>query len=125
MYDLTPAEDALAQAAPRTDLGDDALIALAAIPTSGVQTRLAETAINANYPAPMRATAASLTAAHIRRHHSTLSDDLRKQLVDAWINETDPTVRAALAGAIGAQGPSTDGLQTLLRDSSPAVTPNP
>ena len=125
VYDLAPAEDALAQAVPRADQGDDALIALAAIPTSGVQTRLAEAALNTNYPAPKRALAASLTAAHIRRHQSTLSHDLRKQLVTAWNAEQDPTVRAALASAVGVQGPNAEGLPSLLKNSTPANTPNP
>jgi hypothetical protein len=125
VYDLTPATDALAQAAPRTDLGDDALIALGAIPTAEVQIRLAEASINANYPAPKRAVAASLVAAHIRRHQSQLSDEVKKQLVDAWNAETDPALRAALASAIGVQGPNTEGLSTLLKNSSPATAPNP
>ncbi len=125
VYDLAPAEDALAQAAPRSDLGDDALIALGAIPTAGVQSRLAGAAINATFPAPKRALAASLVAAHIRRHQSLLSDDVRKQLVDAWNVEPDPALRAALAGAVGVQGPNTDGLTGLLRNSAPAAVPNP
>ena len=125
VYDLSPAEDALAQAAPRSDLGDDALIAMAAIPTATVQTRLAEAAVNLSDTPRIRATAAMLTAAHIRRHQSLLSDDLRTQLVDTWNNETDPAVRSALASAIGVQGPNEQGLPTLLKNSSPAVTPNP
>jgi hypothetical protein len=125
VYDLTPAEDALVQAVPRTDQGDDAIIALAAIPTAGVQTRLAEASINASYPAPKRAVAASLTAAHIRRHQSQLSDDLRKQLVAAWNAETGPEVRAALASVVGVQGPNAQGLPTLLKNSAPASAPNP
>ncbi len=125
VYDLAPAEDSLAQAVPRTDLGDDALIALAAIPTASVQIRLAEAAINPSYTAPQRAAAATLTAAHIRRHQSLLSDDLRKKLVDGWNAEADPAVRAALAGVVGAQGPKEQGLPTLLKNSAPAATPNP
>ncbi len=125
VYDLTPAEDALAQALARTDLGDDALIAISAIPTAGVQIRLAEAALNSSYPAPKRTVAASLTAAHIRRHQSQLSDDLRKQLVAAWNAETDPAVRAALASVVGVQGPNAQGLPTLLKSSAPATAPNP
>lgn len=125
VYDLSLAEDALVVAAPRTDQGDDALIALGAIPNAGVQTRLAEAAINGNYPAPKRALAAALTAAHIRRHQSLLSDDLRLQLATAWNNEADPAVRAALASVVGTQGPNAQGVPTLLKSSPPAVTPNP
>ncbi len=125
VYDLTPAEDSLAQALPRTDLGDDALIAIAAIPTAGVQIRLAEAALNSNYPAAKRAVAASLTAAHIRRHQSLLSDGLRKKLVEGWNTETDPVVRAALASVVGVQGPNAEGLPTLLKNSAPATAPNP
>ena len=125
MYDLSPAEDSLSQAAAQTDLGDDALIALAAIPTASVQSRLAEAAINPSYEAPKRAQAATLTAAHIRRHQSLLPDELRKQLVEAWNGETDPAVRAALGSVIGVQGPNEQGLPTLLMNSVPATAPNP
>ncbi len=125
VYDLTPAEDALVIAAPRTDQGDDALIALGAIPTAGVQIRLAEAALNSNYPAPKRALAASLTAAHIRRHQSLLSDDLRMQLVTVWNHEADPAVRSALGSVVGVQGPNAQGVPTLLKSSAPAMTPNP
>ena len=125
VYDLASAEDALAQALPRTDLGEDALIALAAIPTAAVQTRLAEAAVNSNFPAAKRAVAAQLTAAHIRRHQSTLSEEMRKQLVAAWSAETDLAVRAALASVVGVQGPHAEGLPTLLKNSAPAKTPNP
>ncbi len=125
VYDLAPAESSLVQALPQTDLGDDVLIALSAIPNAGVQTRLAEAAINTNYPAPKRALAATLTAAHIRRHQSTLSEDLRKQLVAAWNGEQDLAVRAALASVVGVQGPNSEGLSTLLKSSAPATTPNP
>ena len=125
VYDLTPAENALVQAAPREDLGDDALIALGAIPTAGVQNRLAEAAMNANYPVSKRVLAGSLVAAHIRRHQSTLSDDVRNQLVTAWDAETDPALRAALASSIGAQGPNSQGLPNWLQNSAPAVIPNP
>ncbi len=125
VYDLTPAEDALVIAAPRTDQGDDALIALGAIPTASVQTRLAEASINSNYPAPKRALAASLTAKHIRRHQSLLSDDLRMQLATAWNSEADPAVRSALGSVVGVQGPNAQGVPTLLKSSTPALTPNP
>ena len=125
VYDLAPAEDALLQAVPRTDLGDDALIAIAAIPTSQVQSNLAEAAINPSYDAPKRAKAASLTAAHVRQHQSLLSDGLRQQLAQAWNAETDPAVRAALASVVGVQGPNEQGLPTLLKNAAPAMTPNP
>ena len=124
IYDLTPAEDALVIAAPRTDQGHDALIALGAIPTAGVQTRLAEAALNSNYAAPKRALAATLTAAHIRRHQSLLSDDLRMKLATAWNNEADPAVRSALGSVVGVQGPNAQGVPALLKSSSPAITPN-
>ena len=125
VYDLGPAEAALAQAAPRTDLGDDAWIALAAIPTAAAQSQLAEASINPSFDAPVRATAANLAAEHIRRHQSLLSDDLRKKLVETWNAETEPAVRAALAGVIGVQGPNEQGLPTLLKNASPAAAPNP
>ena len=101
------------------------MVAMAVIPTRDVQVRLAEIAANPNETPERRALAGQLTSAHIRRHQSLLSDDLRKQIVEIAVNETDPAVRNALAGIVGAQGPNPEGLSKLLQLASPATAPNP
>ncbi|MFO1006789.1 MAG: hypothetical protein U0929_12585 [Planctomycetaceae bacterium] len=125
VYDLSPAEESLYVAVSRADIGVDAITAMAVIPTASVQTHLAEAAVNSGYDAGLRIAAANLVAAHIRRHQSLLSDDLRKQLVETWNNEADPAVRAALSNAVGVQGPNEEGLPSLLKNSSTAAEPNP
>ncbi len=125
IYDLAPAADALIQAIARTDVGTDALVALAAIPTAEVQKRLADIALTAGEAPERRALAANLTAAHIRRHQSQLSDDQRTQIAEAAISEAEPTVRVALAAIAGVQGPSSTGVSTLLLNAAAAKTPNP
>ncbi len=125
VYELTPAEEPLKLAISRPEVGLDAVIALAAVPTATAQNHLVEAAVNPTYDAPLRAQAANQAAAHIRRHQSQLSDDLRKQLVESWSQEADPAVRTALASVIGVQGPNEEGLPKLLKNASPAATPNP
>lgn len=125
IYDLAPATDALIQAIARTDVGTDALVALATVPTADVQKRLAELALTAGDAPERRALAANLTAAHIRRHQSLLSDDQRTQIAEAAISEAEPTVRVALAGIAGVQGPSSTRVSSLLLNASAAKTPNP
>jgi hypothetical protein len=125
IYDLTVATDALIQAVARPDVGTDALIALATIPTGDVQKRLADIALTAGDSPERRSLAANLTAAHIRRHQCQLSDDQRKQIVEAGLNEVEPTVRVALASIVGAQGPNPEGVSNLLLKAAAAKTPNP
>jgi hypothetical protein len=125
IYDLTPAADALIQAVARQDVGIDAMVALSVIPTGDVQQRLADMALTVGDSVERRSLAANLTAAHIRRHHCQLSDDQRKQIVEAVLNEVDPKVRVALAGIVGAQSPNPEGLSNLLLQAAPAKSPNP
>ena len=125
VYDLSPAEESLYVAVSHPEIGIDAITAMAVIPTASVQIHLAEAAVNSGYDANLRIAAANLVAAHIRRHQILLSDDLRKQLVETWNNETEPAVRTALANAVGVQGPNENGLPGLLKNSSPAAGPNP
>jgi hypothetical protein len=125
VYDLSPAEESLSVAVSRSGIGVDAITAMAVIPTGTVQTYLAEAAVNSSYDADLRIAAANLVAAHIRRHQVLLSDDLRKQLVETWNNESDPAVRTALSNAVGVQGPNEEGLPQLLKNSSTAAEPNP
>lgn len=125
VYDFTQVESTLAQAATRIELAGDVSVALAAVPSASAQSHLAEAAINPSYPTTMRGRAAQLTASHIRRHQSLLSEELKKRLVEAWSSETDPVVRAALAAVVGVQGPHAEGIPNLLLQSTPATTPNP
>ncbi len=125
IYDLTPSEAALTRAMGRTEIGEDTMIALAAIPTNSVQVKLADAAMNSGDSIPTRTAAARLLSRHLRQHQSALPETTGKALFDAWTQEADPGLKSALAGVVGAQTPQPGGIDTLLLNVPPSAAPAP
>ncbi|HUG90060.1 MAG TPA: HEAT repeat domain-containing protein [Planctomycetaceae bacterium] len=115
LYDLAPAERALASVAAEPDVGHNALIAMSAIPTRTVQSRMQEVVVNVNAPLENRVTAATELAAHIRRHGVLLSDAELVALGAARQAASEPELATALAAAIGALRPQPAVVEQRLR----------
>lgn len=125
IYDLTPAEGALIRSLGRNEIGEDALIALSAIPTSTVQSKLAETVLDGSSSGLVRSEAARQLSRHLLRHQSTLDQTVADSLVAAWKSEADADLRQAMTSVIGALAPQRSGVDALLLGVSAAAAPAP
>lgn len=106
VFDLTPAQDALARSIGKQDLAEDALISLGAIGTAQVQKTLLLTVTAPALQGDVRALAASQLAFHIQHFGLLLSPDEARTLKTAFESESDPDLRTALASVIGALKPT-------------------
>jgi CheY-like chemotaxis protein len=115
VFDLKPAEEALANTAPHPELGRDALIALGGIGTASAQKTLAEAALAPAFDIPVRETAALQLAFHIQRYGALLENDQLESLRSAWNATTEPALRTALASVIGSLKPSSEAVSRQLQ----------
>jgi CheY-like chemotaxis protein len=119
LYDLTAAEPALSAVAAQPDVGHNALIALAAVPTRTAQFRLHEVAVSVDAPPENRITAATELATHIRRHGLLLSDEQVAGLVSSRQAAAEPELVTALAAVIGALRPQPAVVEERLQSFGP------
>lgn len=105
LFNLEPAQAALAFAIDKPDLAADALGALAFIPRPGVQKTLAAAADTTSNSPEIRSLAARNLAFHIQQFGLSLSNDEVREVYDASQSEQDPAVRSALASVIGSLKP--------------------
>jgi HEAT repeat protein len=115
IYDLVPAEAALATVVAEPDVGHNALIALGAIPTRNAQSRMQEVAVNGNAPPENRVTAATELAGHIQRHGILLSDEQIVALRTSREAAVDPELATALAAVLGSLRPQPAVVEQRLR----------
>jgi hypothetical protein len=123
LFDLTPAEAALADNVNDPDVGRSCIIALGAIPTSSAQVRLLDTAVGDNIAPPLRISAARQLAFHIQRFGLLVSNDDLARLRDEAASVTDPAESTALTGVLGSLKPDAKTTREMLmsypRSSAP------
>ncbi|WP_437227853.1 HEAT repeat domain-containing protein [Planctomicrobium sp. SH661] len=122
VFDLTPAQEALAKAITKPELAEDALVSLGAIGTSLSQKTLFMTATAPALPLEVRTLAASQLAFHIQHFGALLTPDESGTLKSAYENETDANLRTAFASVIGSLKPAAPAvrLELLRYPASPA-----
>ena len=106
IFDLRPAENGLHSAIQNPDLADGAIFALAAIPTTSAQDRLATTALQPDLKPGPRERAAAQLAFHIQKHGVLLNSMRIQETQKGHRDETNPAVKSALAGVLGAMSPT-------------------
>jgi len=116
IFDLKPAEAALAGAVNDPALTGDALTALGGIPTASAQLRLAETVIAPALDVPVRETAALQLAFHIQRFGVLIENAALDELRTAYTQAGDPALQTALAAVIGSLKPSEEAVSRALQD---------
>ncbi|MEX0715790.1 MAG: HEAT repeat domain-containing protein [Planctomycetaceae bacterium] len=120
LFDLTLAETALADALFVPGAGENALLALASIPTAAAQVRLTETVTNANADLSIRGAAAMQLAMHIQRHGLLIPNRDVALLRQTWETATDPGLQSTLAVVLGTLRPNAElSAERLLRIPSP------
>jgi HEAT repeat protein len=124
VFDLRPAESALAGAIADPKLAPRAMYALSAIGSKTSQTSLLEVVVSPNQPLELRLAAGAQLAAHIQRHGLLLSDEQLVQLKNAWKKADDPELKTALATVIGTLQPDVKRVGDRLKSSAdPIVVP--
>jgi len=125
IYNLRPAETALIHATSQPRTAQNALLALAAVPTANAQRQLYDVATAPGGKMTIRVTAANQLATHIRRFGLTLSD---KEVLDVerkWQTAADRKLAAALAAVVGSLRPSARRVADRLRQFPPSPAPMP
>lgn len=105
LFDLKPAENALLTTTNEEELGESAVFALGAIPTSTAQAKLFEIGAAASRPAAIRERALAMLVAHIQRHGVLLTELQTDELRKAARQETDPQLQTAFAATLGSLNP--------------------
>ncbi len=121
-------ELALALNSPETSLSASA--ALSDVPDPEAQRGLADTLIDPGKPTPLRSSVAARLSKSIQRFGPLVTAEQERQLLSAYEQEADPTLRTALAAVIGALRPKANSTGARLRSldanprsESPAVAP--
>ena len=123
VFDLTPAEDALAEAVSDERVARDALIALAAIGSASSQQRLADAALAPGYAVEVRETAALQLAFHIQQFGVLLKNGQLTSLQSAWESAAEPVLKTALSSVIGSLGPQQEAVTRQLQNFQGDATP--
>lgn len=123
IFDLGPAESALADAVNDPKVGRYAIVALGAIPTATAQERLLNTAVNDAITPDLRAVAARQLGFHIQRHGLLVSEAALGMLRTAAEAETDPAARSALAAVAGSLKPDARLIREKLLAYPPSTSP--
>ncbi|HET6424161.1 MAG TPA: HEAT repeat domain-containing protein [Planctomycetaceae bacterium] len=106
LFDITDAERELIPLIDDEELAPNLIVALGAVPTAEVQTRLTEFALNPNLPIETRTRAADQLTAHIQRHGLLLSKDQVRLVNAAQEADESPVIQAALAPVLGTFQPN-------------------
>jgi hypothetical protein len=105
LFDLAPAEMALADNVNDLDVGRSCMIALGAISTPTAQQRLLDTAVGDSIEPKLRISAARQLAFHIQRFGLLVSGDDLARLRNYAGSVTDPVESTALSGVLGSLKP--------------------
>jgi HEAT repeat protein len=123
IFNITRAEDVLAQAIELPQVGENAIIALGAIATNSAQHRLQEVAVNTTRAPELRQAAALQLAFHIQRHGVLLSQAQALEVETRWQEEADPQLRTSLASVVGTFKPKSKRITDLLNSLPDAAIP--
>lgn len=116
VFDLRPAETALANAVTEPALAPDALIGLGGVPTASAQERLAAAVTAPGFDLAIRETAALQLAFHIQRFGVLVQNGTLSQLNETFEQATEPAMQTALASVIGSLKPADESLSRTLRE---------
>ena len=125
VFDIRPVQQALFTATNNAQLVDDALTALAAVPTAATQKRFQELAVQNSRDARVRQAAAIQLAFHIQRFGLLLDDREVAALHAAWQTAKSPQVATALASVIGSLKPNSQLVDQRLNAFPLRRTPQP
>ena len=116
VFDLRPAEAALAGVVNEPELASDVLIALGGVPTASAQESLAEAVTAPGFDLAIRETAALQLAFHIQRFGVLVQNGTLSELKQTFEQATEPAMQTALASVIGSLKPADELLSRTLRD---------
>lgn len=126
VFNIATAEPALLAALNDPDLADNALVALAAIPTKTVQQQLAVLASNESADERLRENAALQLTFHILRFGAMIDERDVLALRSSWSAATDPALSTALASVLGAMKPDAKRIgERLGKFPAPSLTAPP
>jgi CheY-like chemotaxis protein len=125
IFNLSTAENALADALNDPSVAANAVVAYAAIGRGAVQTRLMELAIAPGPEPAQRQRTALHLALHIKKFGVLLGPADLQRLQDAHRAETDPAVRSLLSAAIGSIPREAEAVAPLLESFPPTSNPAP
>jgi len=123
VFDIRPVQGALFTAVDDGQLMENALTALASVPTAATQIRFQELAVEATGAADVRESAAIQLAFHIQRFGLLLNNAQVAQLHNAWQTANSPLVATALASVIGSLKPNSQLVDQRLRNFPLPRTP--
>ncbi len=125
IFNLEPAEAALAAAITNPDLAGDAISALAMIPRPSAQKSLNEAIKTETNPPEVRQAAARNLAFHIQQFGLTLSNDEVRDLYALYTAEQDGGLRSALASVVGSLKPEAKTIEERILSFPTATQPLP
>jgi hypothetical protein len=125
LYDLAAAESNLILASHNPEIADNAVRALAAIPSRAAQQELQELTLSDNYDIDLRISAALHLAFHVQRFGLLLSQKQIAELKTSWRSGSPPELATALAAVVGSLKPNAKRVGTRLRRFPKAVPPTP
>ncbi len=125
VFDLSPAEEPLAETINHPVVGRDAIIALGAIGRPSVQRRLLDVILAPAFDAELRAAAAGELLSHINRHGRLLTEADVKAVTDVWSGTTEPPLRSTLSGVIGTLSPTPEAVFDKLQSHPLPALPQP
>jgi len=125
LYDLSAAETNLILASHNPEIADNAVRALAAIPSRAAQQELQEIALNDNAEMDLRISASLHLAFHVKRFGLLLSRAQIVELETLWRTGSPPELATALASVVGSLKPNAKRVGTRLRRFPKAVPPTP
>ena len=123
LFDLAPAEKALADNVNDPDVGRSCIIAIGAIPTATAQQRLLDTAVGDTVEAGLRISAARQLAFHIQKYGLLVSNDDLARLRDFGAAQSDPAATTAITSVFGSLKPDAKSTRELLLSYPPSTAP--
>jgi hypothetical protein len=106
IFDISQAENELANAVEDPNIATNVLIALGGIGKGSAQRRLADVALNPQLEESVRQTASNQLAYHIQQYGLMLTKDEVINLHSGWKSTANPVVKSALASVIGSLKPN-------------------
>ncbi len=123
LFDLAPAETALADNVNDPDVGRSCILALGAIATPTAQQRLLDTAVGDSIDPALRISAARQLAFHIQRFGLLVSSDDLTRLRDHAASVTDPVEATALLAVMGTLRPDAKSARDMILSYPPSTAP--
>ena len=125
IFDIAPAENALQGVLTDDTVAQNAITALAAIPTATVQQQFEELAVNSQTSPELRITAALQLAFHIQRFGLLLEDRQVNEVRSSWEQADNPELATALAAVLGSLKPNASLVNGRLQQFPAPVLPAP